>query len=75
MARPKKQKEEVTEDQVYYVASISPIEPEMEVYPELTADAAINYVKENDPHMTEIHLYEIKLIGKYKVKYNLEKIK
>jgi len=74
MGRPKKQQES-TEDQMYYVASISPIEPEMEVYPELTADAAINYVKENEPNMTEIYLYEIKLVGKYKVSYNLEKVK
>ena len=75
MGRPKKQQEEDQEDQMYYVASTEVLEPEVEVFPELTADAAINYVKENDPHMTEIHLYEIKLIGKYKVKYNLEKIK
>jgi hypothetical protein len=51
------------------------LEPEVEVFPELTADAAINYVKENEPHMTEIYLYEIKLVGKYKVSYNLEKVK
>ena len=74
MGRPKKQQES-TEEQVYYVASINAIEPEMEIYPELTADAAIDYVRENEPHMTEIYLYEIKLVGKYKVSYNLEKVK
>lgn len=70
MAKAKKQKE----DQVYYVASTEVLEPEMEVFPELTADDAINYVKENEPQMTEIYLYEIKLVGKYKVTYNLEKV-
>jgi ribosomal protein L9 len=59
---------------VYYSASVEPIEPEMEIFPELTAEDAIDYVKENEPDMREIYLYEIKLIGKYKVNYNLEKI-
>ena len=72
MAKAKKQEEE---DQVYYVASTDVIEPEMEVYPELTAEAAIDYVRENESSIKEIYLYEIKLVGKYKVSYNLEKVK
>ena len=72
MGRTKKQQEE---HPVYYSASIEPIEPEMEIFPEVTADAAIDYVRENEPQMTEVYLYEIKLVGKYKVTYNLEKIK
>lgn len=70
MARPKK----VNEQQVYYIASTDVLEPEMEVYPELTAENAIDYVKDNEPNMKEIYLYEIKLVGKYKVSYNLEKV-
>lgn len=70
MARPKK----VNEQQVYYIASTDVLEPEMEVYPELTAENAIDYVKDNEPQMKEIYLYEIKLVGKYKVSYNLEKV-
>lgn len=73
MAKAKKQEEE--KEQVYYVASTDVLEPEIEVFPELTEEDAINYVKENEPDMREIYLYEIKLIGKYKVTYNLEKIK
>lgn len=71
MAKAKKQQE----DQVYYVASTEVLEAEMEVFPELTAEAAIDYVKDNEPNMKEIYLYEIKLVGKYKVSYNLEKVK
>ena len=70
MGRAKKQKE----NQLYYAASIEPIEPEMEIFPELTAENAIDYVKENEPNMKEVFLYEIKLVGKYKVEYKLEKI-
>ena len=72
MAKAKKQEEE---DQVYYVASADMLAPEMEVYPELTAEAAIDYVRENESSIKEIYLYEIKLVGKYKVSYNLEKVK
>lgn len=71
MAKAKK----LEEEQVYYVASTAPIEPEMEIYPELTAENAIDYVKDNEPNMKEIFLYEIRLVGNYKVSYNLEKIK
>jgi hypothetical protein len=71
MAKHKK----IGEDQVYYIASTELIEPEMEYFPELTAEAAIDYVKDNEPNMKEVFLYEIKLVGKYKVSYNLEKVK
>jgi hypothetical protein len=71
MAKAKKQQE----DQVYYVASLDVLEPEIEVFPELTADAAIDYVRENEPNMKELYLYEVRLVGKYKVSYNLEKVK
>lgn len=74
MGRPKKEKK-VKENEVYYAASLEPIEPEMEIFPELTADAALDYLKENEPNMKEVFLYEIKLVGKYKVSYNLEKVK
>ena len=71
MAKAKKKEEE---NQVYYVASIEVLQPENEIFPELTAEDAINYVKENEPDMKEIYLYEVKLVGKYKVTYNLEKV-
>jgi hypothetical protein len=74
MAKAKKQEEEKEQEQVYYVASTDVLEPEIEVFPELTAEDAINYVKENEPDMKEIYLYEVKLVGKYKVTYNLEKV-
>lgn len=74
MAKAKKQEEEEKE-QVYYVASLDVLEPEIEVFPELTAEAAIDYIRENEPNMKEIYLYEVKLVGKYKVSYNLEKVK
>lgn len=70
MARPKK----VNEEQVYYIASTDVLEPEMEVFPELTAEDAIDYVRENEPNVKEIYLYEVRLTGKYKVLYNLEKV-
>jgi hypothetical protein len=70
MAKSKK----TNEHQVYYVASPDILEPEIEVFPELTADNAIDYVRENEPNIKEIYLYEVKLIGKYKVSYNLEKV-
>ena len=74
MAKAKKQQKN-QEDQVYYVASLDVLEPEIEVFPELTAEAAIDYVKENEPNMKELYLYEVRLVGKYKVSYNLEKVK
>lgn len=64
----------VKEQEVYYVASTDVLEPEMEVFPELTADNAIDYVRENEPNVKEIYLYEVRLTGKYKVSYNLEKV-
>jgi len=73
MAKAKKQEEE--KEQVYYVASLDVLEPEIEVFPELTAEAAIDYIRENEPNMKEIYLYEVRLVGKYKVSYNLEKVK
>lgn len=70
MARSKK----VNEEQVYYIASTDVLEPEIEVFPELTAENAIDYVKDNEPNMKEIYLYEVRLTGKYKVTYNLESV-
>lgn len=64
----------VKEQEVYYVASTDVLEPEMEVFPELTAENAIDYVRENEPNVKEIYLYEVRLTGKYKVSYNLEKV-
>ena len=70
MAKSKK----TNEHQVYYVASTEVLEPELEVFPELTVDNAIDYVRENEPNVKEIYLYEVRLIDKYKVSYSLEKV-
>ena len=64
----------VKEQEVYYVASTDVLEPEMEVFPELTAENAIDYVRENEPNVKEIYLYEVRITGKYKVSYSLEKV-
>lgn len=70
MARPKKENEQ----QIFYVASSDVLEPEMEIFPELTAENAIDYLRENEPTVKEFYLYQIKVLGKYKVKYTLEEV-
>jgi hypothetical protein len=73
MARPKK-KVELPKQEVFYAASTTLLEAEDQMYPEKSIEDAIDYVKDNEVNYKEIFLYEIKLIGKYKVNYNLEKI-
>lgn len=75
MARAKKPKVNPV-NETYYIAvsDLSLIHNGEEVYPEDSIDKAINVLRENEQNVDEIYIFEVKLTGKYKVKYELEKI-
>ena len=72
MARPKKVQAALVD--TLYCAKEIPLEADMDMATSANTDEAINYLKECEGNVEELYLYEIKLIGKFRAKYSLEKI-
>ena len=73
MGRPKK-KPNVVEQEMFYHASSTPVEKDGELYANESTDEALRYLSETEAGHDEVYLYEIKLVGKFKVSYNLEPV-
>lgn len=75
MARPKKSIPSLRNHTYYYaVSDPDHIDSGNEIYPQETEEKAVSELREDEGEVEEIWMYEIKLVGRYKVNFSLEKI-
>lgn len=73
MGRPKKVKRAILD--TFYYANATPLEVDEDLCTSGSEDSAVNHLKECEGgYIEEVYLYEIKLVGKFRAKFTLEKL-